>query len=118
MPTISRPERPSEDPDTDPESDHALLLGIAAHVASFEGWAKRLDGQFLEWTQRNAMEHEQLGQRLSGLEQRRAERMALPVMALAAAVAALVGVGWLAGAYGVGSGAAACQRDLGALVYQ
>jgi hypothetical protein len=118
MPLISRPDRPSEDPDTDPESDHALLLGIAVHVASFEGWAKRLDGQFLEWTQRNAAEHEQLCQRLSGLEQRRSERLALPVMAMAAAVAALVGVGWLAGSYGVGSGSAACQRDLGALVHR
>jgi hypothetical protein len=118
MPLIARPDRPSEDPETGPESDHALLLGIAAHVASFEGWARRLDAQFLEWSQSNAADHEAICQRLTGLERHRVERMALPVMAMAAAVAALVSVGWLAGAYGVGGGTVSCQRDLGSLVYR
>lgn len=97
-PPAMRPDRRSEDPELDPESDHALLLGIAAHVAAFEGWAKRLDGQFLEWSQRNAQEHESICQRLSGLEQRRAERMALPLVAIVLSVLSLVAVGWVTGA--------------------
>lgn len=100
---IEKPARPSEDPELDPESDHALLLGIAAHVAAFEGWAKRLDGQFLEWSQRNAQEHESICQRLSGLEQRRAERMALPLVAIVLSVLSIVAVVWVTGARSTGA---------------